>query len=201
MSVRQLRAKLRERRRSLPEHYRRNAAHQVASLLARQLFYTRARHIAFYVANDGELDPGILMMDARLQEKQCYLPVMIDRFMSWRASPLVFQAHDPVAEELVRNRYGILEPAFDPSGITSPEMLDVIFVPLVGFDRRGNRMGMGKGFYDRTLAQLHRRFRRPKLVGLAYDIQEIDEIMRNHWDIPMDAIATETGLIEISPRG
>jgi 5-formyltetrahydrofolate cyclo-ligase len=190
-----LRSTLRRRRRSLPVRQRRLAAHTVADAVLTRMLFIRARRIAFYMANDGELDPDSLMTAAAMRGKTCYLPVMTDRLLSWRSSPLVFQAHDPLAESLVCNRFGILEPAYDPGRVVRPEMLDIVFVPLVGFDRRGNRIGMGKGFYDRALATLLRRCRRPKLVGLGYSVQEVEGIERNPWDVGLDAVVTETGWI------
>lgn len=196
-----LRTLLRRKRRELLPARRKAAAQAVCDVIAKSWLYIRARHLAFYMANDGELDPDALMTLAATDGKACYLPVMSDRLLSWRSAPLVFQRHDPLSEFLVMNRFGILEPAFDPARIARPEMLDVLFVPLVGFDRQGNRLGMGKGFYDRTLANLHRRFRRPRLVGLAYGVQETDKIDPQPWDVGLDGIVTEEGWISAPSRG
>ena len=73
-------------------------------------------------------------------------------------------------------------------------MLDLVLVPLVGFDGAGNRLGMGGGFYDRSFAFLgQRRWRRPRLVGVAFDLQRVDRLPRRAWDVPLDAVASERG--------
>lgn len=192
---RSVRTRLRRQRRALTAVQRFAAAQAVRAAIITQMSWIRARRLAFYMASDGELDPDPLMTLAAAEGKTCYLPVMSDRLLSWRSAPLVFQRHDPLTESLVVNRFGILEPPYCPTRISRPEMLDFVFLPLVGFDRHGNRLGMGKGFYDRTLANLDRRFRRPKLVGLAYSLQEVERIDRNPWDVGLDAIVTEAGWI------
>jgi 5-formyltetrahydrofolate cyclo-ligase len=74
--------------------------------------------------------------------------------------------------------------------------LDLMLVPLVGFDGACNRIGMGGGFYDRTLAYLRRRrhWRRPRLIGIAHECQRVDRIDPRPWDIPLDAVVTEQGV-------
>ena len=77
-----------------------------------------------------------------------------------------------------------------------PQHLDAIFMPLVGFDSRGWRLGSGAGFYDRSLQFLRSRSRwhRPKLIGIAYEVQRVDELIPNEWDVPMNAVITEKHL-------
>jgi 5-formyltetrahydrofolate cyclo-ligase len=96
--------------------------------------------------------------------------------------------------ELVQNRFGIPEPRVLPRRRVPPWRLDLILVPLVGFDSAGNRLGMGGGFYDQTLAFLQRRshWRKPRLLGIAYDFQQLDQLPAEPWDIPLDGIATES---------
>lgn len=188
-----LRSELRRRRRALSDTQRAAAAISVRDIVTRRLDYLRARRLAFYMASDGELDPDSLMMWAAADGKRCFLPIMSDRMLSWRSAPLVFQQFDPLSESLVVNRFGILEPAYHPARIFPPWMLDILFIPLVGFDAQGNRLGMGKGYYDRTLASMGRRFRRPMLVGLAYDVQQLERIDAKPWDVGLDAIVTQSG--------
>ena len=202
MSVTASRKLLRRRRRALSPTERRTASDAARLTVIKQPEYLLARRLAFYMASDGELDPDGLMTLAANDDKICYLPVMSDRLLRWRSAPLIFQQFDPLSDTLVVNRFGILEPAYNPTAVIRPEMLDVIFMPLVGFDRHGNRLGMGQGFYDRTLAHLQRRFRRPKLIGLAFSLQEVERIDRQPWDIGLDAVVTEEGWIVAnqSPR-
>ncbi|MDC0524023.1 5-formyltetrahydrofolate cyclo-ligase [Porticoccaceae bacterium] len=83
----------------------------------------------------------------------------------------------------------------------APQSLDVLFMPLVGFDRQGNRIGMGGGYYDRALAFMKEQ-ENPSLtlVGLAHSIQEVPQISSQSWDIPLHLIATEKELICARPR-
>ena len=91
------------------------------------------------------------------------------------------------------NRFAIPEPAIARAQLLPAQSLDLILMPLVGFDRSGNRLGMGGGFYDRTLAFRHHRdgYRGPLLLGLAYQFQCLDGLQARHWDVPLDGILTE----------
>ena len=88
------------------------------------------------------------------------------------------------------------EPQFDKRLCIKASLLNLVFLPLVGFDREGNRIGMGKGYYDKTFSAKVQSFHAPKLVGLAHSIQETG-ILPNPWDIPLDAIFTEKEKISI----
>jgi 5-formyltetrahydrofolate cyclo-ligase len=75
--------------------------------------------------------------------------------------------------------------------------MDLILLPLVAFDEKGNRMGMGGGFYDRSLANIQQQNQRTQLIGLAHEIQKTDQLVVQSWDIPLHAIATEDRLYQI----
>ena len=94
-----------------------------------------------------------------------------------------------------RGDFGIQEPAGGP--IRAARNLDIILTPLVAFDSAGNRIGMGGGYYDRTFAFLKRRttWRKPKLIGIAFGLQEVDAVPVDTWDVPLDGILTEKGLV------
>lgn len=185
------RRELRDARRNLSAHEQRAAAQSIRRLAVRNLTYLRARHIGFYAATGEELSLWPLLSDAAASGKQCYLPVITDRLMRFEPAPLGFFEFDPRFDTLVTNRYGIAEPGLHQRRRRRVDRLDVLFVPLVGFDRSGQRIGMGQGFYDRTLAGIHRRYRRPLLVGCGYSVQEVETIETNPWDVPLDAILTE----------
>lgn len=95
------------------------------------------------------------------------------------------------------NCFGIPEPVHRRTDRRSANQLDMILLPLVAFDAAGHRIGMGGGFYDRTLAFTKRRrpWRRPLLIGLAYDFQQVARIKDNPWDVALDAIATPNDII------
>lgn len=95
--------------------------------------------------------------------------------------------------ELVRNRYDLLQPNGSPK--LDARELDYVFAPVVVFDELGNRIGMGGGYYDRAFAFLRNRnlYRKPKLIGLAFDCQKAARIHANPWDIGLFQVVTETG--------
>ena len=186
-----LRRLIRRRRRTLnPQQYR-----QAVDALARNAALARVlgrySRMAFYLANDGEINPALLMARLHRVGKRCYLPVL-DRH---RARALWFAPAIP-GGPTVRNRFGIPEPLAHPRDRLRAAQLDLIILPLVAFDAQGNRLGMGGGFYDRSLNFLkdRRRWRRPLLLGLAYEFQQVDSLEARSWDVPLDGIITEQGL-------
>jgi len=184
----ELRQRLREERRALPLEARRLAGKR----LAKHLFATRAfrasQRIACYLPHDGEIDTATVIDTLWRLRKRCYLPVLArlrhDRL--WFAP-----AH--AGADFIANRYGIDEPRLPPHLLVRAQDLDLVLVPLVGFDASGQRLGMGGGFYDRSLAFLdHRRhWRKPHVIGLAYDFQKLPALPHDAWDVPLDAIVTD----------
>jgi len=187
-----LRARLRAERRALTPAVRRRAAVQAARHLLTRPLFRNARRIAFYLAADGELDPLPLAHHATALGKRCYLPVLHPQghrrlwFAPWRPG-----------EPLRPNRYGIPEPLWERSGPVHLRVLDLVLLPLVAFDDRCNRMGMGAGFYDRTFAWKLRRPRwdGPRLVGYAYEMQQVAALDARAWDVPLDMVVTESGIL------
>ena len=91
---------------------------------------------------------------------------------------------------MTRNRYGIAEPELDMQQVVPHSTLDLICTPLVAFDATGNRLGMGGGYYDRTLACWHEHRLGPKPLGLAHDCQQVDAVPQEEWDVPLPQIIT-----------
>lgn len=190
-----LRQAIRKQRRELTPGEQRAAAHRLVSQVCRLACFKYARRLAFYLANDGEIDPALLLALAQAAGKACYLPVL----HPLKYNRLYFAAYDSNSK-LTTNRYGIPEPDLAKTRSTPAWTLDIIFLPLTGFDSQCHRLGMGKGFYDRTLAFKHKAKKtRPLLIGLAYDFQQVDCITPNPWDIPLDAVVTDKGFF-YNPR-
>ncbi|MCY1272338.1 5-formyltetrahydrofolate cyclo-ligase [compost metagenome] len=185
-----LRRLLREARRALTPHQQRAAALALYRQMAQHPLFRRARHIALYLPNDGEIDPRPLLRAAQKRGKATYLPVL----SRWPQTHMTFQRVGD-GERWKRNRYNIHEPVPDRGRQRKPWALDLLLVPLVGFDERGGRLGMGKGFYDRTLAYLDRRrnWQKPTLLGLAHECQKVDRLEMASWDVPMQATVTDAG--------
>ena len=187
-----LRQRLRALRRELSPAVRRQAALAVARRLQDWPPWTGARRIAGYWACDGELDPAPLLERAWAAGQQVYLPVLAEA----PALALQFAPYVPGAP-LRRNRFRIPEPDVSAEHWLRPEELDLVLTPLVAFDDKGTRLGMGGGFYDRAFAFRRDpgyRGDRPVLLGLGYEFQRVPEQIRQPWDVPLDAAATEETL-------
>jgi len=184
------RAEIRKRRRSLSIRQQRNAAEALAARVALTSEFRNARSVALYLGNDGEIDPLPLLALAEATGKTCLLPVLHPLKLN-RIHFLPYKSGDVLGVSY----FGYPEPKLKSSRITPPWAIDLILMPLVGFDRFGGRLGMGGGFYDRTLAFTLTAPKRPKLIGLAHSCQELERINMDPWDIPVDAIATEKRLI------
>jgi 5-formyltetrahydrofolate cyclo-ligase len=178
----ELRTTLRQRRNALTQAVREAAAHALAEHAATLPNWIDAARIATYLPADGEIDTAALTLAARVLDKQVYLPVIqADR-------SLAFAQWQP-GDRLVVNRYNIPEPGTNAPHCAA-EQLDIIFLPVVGWDQSGARLGMGGGFYDRTLHNITG----PVLAGLAYEIQRVTAIPTAAWDIGLQYVITEAAL-------
>jgi 5-formyltetrahydrofolate cyclo-ligase len=182
--LRALRRELRARRRAVPAGERRRAAHRLASRVERAGWLSRGLRIALFLSLPEEIDTAPLIARAGQRGCRIHLPRVTD----YQRSRMQFFR---LRAGLVRGRYGILEPR--PGLPTRVSQLDVVLMPLVGFDLRGNRIGMGKGYYDRALGfrRTSVRTRQPLLVGLAYECQRVDALPVRTHDVPLDRLVTE----------
>jgi 5-formyltetrahydrofolate cyclo-ligase len=89
--------------------------------------------------------------------------------------------------------FGIPEPA--DGEVVALADHDAVLVPLTAFDGRGHRLGQGGGFYDRALASLPSGGPRPAAIGVAYSFQQVAEVPKDRWDVPLDAVATDAGIV------
>jgi 5-formyltetrahydrofolate cyclo-ligase len=197
MDKSRLRRRMREARRALDEQTRLELSLRICESLRHSNFYRRASVIACYFPFDGEVDPTDLVRAATADRKQVCL-TMVGRDHSGR---MRFAAFRPDTRMRI-NQYGIAEPDPDSAQLVCRRRLDIVLVPLVAFDGNGNRLGMGAGYYDRTFHFLrHRRhWMKPRLVGLAFDMQQVADLQPAEWDIPLSAVATETGLIRFARK-
>ena len=186
---RSLRASLRARRRAVSAAERARAARQIARHADRVLRLHPGQRIGIYAATAEELDTSSLIALALRRGCHVYLP-RIDRRA--RMSTMHFA---PLSARQSVNRFGITEPA--GSRLTSVRLLDVVFLPLVGFDRHGVRLGMGGGYYDRAFGfrRLRSFWHAPLLVGIGYASQEVERITPAAHDVPLDLVITERGVL------
>ncbi|MBD9564701.1 5-formyltetrahydrofolate cyclo-ligase [Pseudomonas sp. PDM09] len=184
----QLRRMLRKARRELTPSQQREAARGLYKQLIQHPLFRRAKHISLYLPNDGEIDPRLLMRAAQRRGKATYLPVL----SAWPRTKMVFQRIRP-GEKLKPNRFRIPEPRHNIARQRKVWALDLVLLPLVGFDDVGGRLGMGGGFYDRSLAYLARRknWRKPTLLGLAHECQKVQRLAQASWDVPLQGTVTD----------
>lgn len=182
-----VRNELRRRRQAIAGMLRQQksaAAAQYAQQFLAQL--PQAQHIGVFLSLPEEIDTSVLVDNLWRQKKSLYLPVVKEKqaALAWRE-----YRRDTA---LIKDIFGIATPS-DASAEWQGDF-DIVLVPLVGVDVKGNRLGMGGGFYDRTFADKIRGHR-PWLIGFAYECQLIDHIQRRDWDVPLDALATDAQLL------
>jgi 5-formyltetrahydrofolate cyclo-ligase len=184
-----LRRQLRQTRRSLSEDEQLSASTSLLSNFKEQLSYLNidnTQRIALYLTNDGEISPHLLCDYFWQQNIQTYLPVVQDKQLSFAR-----YTAETIWQE---NIFGIKEPV--TTEYLSGNELDIVLLPLVGFDSKGGRLGMGGGFYDRTFAN-KRADEKPLLIGLAHDCQEVKSLPIEGWDVPLQAIITSRQTIKV----
>lgn len=183
----ELRRKLQQTRAQLSKANRQQAANDVALRVSQRVKTNDAGRVAAMFNSFGsELDTTPSIDQLWQQGIETVLPVL----HPFTKGHLLFLRYTP-ATTMVNNRYGIAEPELCCPNIVPLAAIDWLFMPLVGFDLQGNRLGMGGGYYDRTLAQW-RRGLLPKLepIGLAYDQQLVQTLPVAPWDVPIPEVIT-----------
>ena len=176
----QLRQHIRKTRQNLTALQQQQAAQRITQQALSFIEQHQARNIALYLAVDGEIATQPLIEQLWQQGKNVYLPVL-HPFCKGHLLFLHYLPDTPMKQ----NKYGIFEPHLNVQNVLPLEQLDVIFTPLVAFDKQGNRLGMGGGFYDRTLQHWQQRF---IPVGLAHQCQQVDALPVESWDMPLEQI-------------
>lgn len=191
---RALRRQLRQARRALSAQQQSDAAQALLASLQVRPEVRRARRVAVYLPQDGEIDPGPLA--EWLHARGCLVCLPVIDPIARGSQRLRFAPWVPDTRWQT-NRFGIDEPVTPRK--MEPWTLDLVLLPLVGFDVMGNRLGMGGGFYDRTFDHRRPRARRPRLIGLAHSLQQVDVLPRADHDVPLNAIATEQDFLTVAP--
>lgn len=201
-----IRQELRSRRKTLTPTFQKKAAEALSLTLENDIVVKKANHIALYLANNGELDLQPFIHWCWQQNKHLYLPIV----HPFSKGHLLFLRYDNNST-MILNRYNIEEPKLDVRDIKPLQQLDIILTPLVAFDSTGARIGMGGGYYDRTLATWYEHYLQnkeyaqgkqchPSLIGVAHDCQQITKVPHESWDIPLPKIITPTRTIKCKTR-
>ncbi|MBF0264013.1 MAG: 5-formyltetrahydrofolate cyclo-ligase [Gammaproteobacteria bacterium] len=191
-----LRKQLRQKRRELSDftQQQNSIALNLNLLKLFDTIETTNIKIAVYLANDGEINLTPFIEPAWQENFILFLPVLDPNNKNF----LVFLPYID-NRKLIKNKFGIKEPLYNKAECYHAQDMDIILMPLVGFDRNGNRLGMGGGFYDRSLDFMkHKKAEKPILIGVAHDIQELDKIPVENWDIPLNYLITNKEIIKFS---
>ena len=185
LSRQDFRKQIRHQRNQLSNEAQYQASIDIVTQFSTLTELVSAQHIALYLSADGELITTPLIEWLWRQGKKTYLPV-IHPFSKGHLLFLHYDHNTP----MVFNRYYIAEPKLDKTQIIPAQQLDLICTPLVGFDSTGHRLGMGGGYYDRTLEPWFKTGHGPKPIGLAHDCQHVNKLPIESWDIPLPKIVT-----------
>ncbi|WP_435927780.1 5-formyltetrahydrofolate cyclo-ligase [Dryocola sp. BD613] len=185
----EIRQTIRQRRRALTDTEQQTFAEQAALRMLAYPPVMEAASVALFLSFDGELDTRPLIRALWQAGKAVFLPVL----HPFSKGSLLFLRYDE-STHLVMNRLKILEPKLDVRNVLPLDSLDVLITPLVAFDEQGQRLGMGGGFYDRTLQNWRRHGLWP--VGLAHDCQLVPTLPAEEWDIPLPAVVTPSKIWE-----
>ncbi len=181
----QIRQHIRTKRKDLSEAHQDSYSRHLVNQLQTHPRLKQAKNVALYLPNDGELCTHSLINWCWLNNINTYLPVL----HPFSPGNLLF-IHYHEETEMEANKYGIKQPKLDKQAVLPKEQLDIIFTPLVAFDHSGNRLGMGGGYYDRTLASWFKDNSGPYPIGLAHDLQCLEQLPAQSWDVPLPEVIT-----------
>ena len=177
----QLRQQIRKTRANLTALQQQQAEDSITQQALALIEERNAQHIALYVSFDGEISTDKLIKTLWAQDKHVYLPVL----HPFNPNHLLFLRYLPDTP-MLKNKFSIWEPRLNVQNVLPLDELDILFTPLVAFDKQGNRLGMGGGFYDRTLQHWHKSSFIP--VGLAHQCQQVEQLPTEAWDVPLHQI-------------
>ena len=177
----QLRQQIRKTRANLTALQQQQSEDSITQQALAFIEERNAQHIALYISFDGEISTDKLIKNLWAQDKHVYLPVL----HPFNPNHLLFLRYLPDTP-MLKNKFGIWEPKLNVQNVLPLKELDILFTPLVAFDKQGNRLGMGGGFYDRTLQNWRNSSFIP--VGLAHQCQQVEQLPTEVWDVPLHQI-------------
>ncbi len=171
-------------RRAISAHERQYASSTICNRVIRSREFASSKLVGVYLPMRDEVDTREIIQRAWRANKRVFVPIL-------RGSAQMLFCEITPETELEQNRLGIWEPS--RGLLIAPEKLDIVIAPTVAFDDQGHRIGMGAGYFDRCFAFLRHRkhWLRPKLLGVAFHCQEVEEITPNTWDIRLYRIITD----------
>ena len=184
----EIRSRYLEIRNGISSEERAQKSHDIIAKLEELDEFQDAEHILFYYSHGSEVDV-IPLINKWTRDKKIYLPKLITKD-EFAAMP--FSEYDT----LTLNKYKIPEPNSKPDEMGSENKLDLVLVPGVAFDKDGNRLGTGKGFYDRYLKKLKPIPR----IGLAFEAQMLDQLPKDDYDENVHLVITESKIYRANDK-
>ncbi|MDG3087137.1 5-formyltetrahydrofolate cyclo-ligase [Vibrio hannami] len=181
----EIRKLIRSKRQSLSALEQTLAAEEVLQQLKSVPEINNAQRVAIYLSADGEIDTHPIIEYFWQQGKEVALPVL----HPFSKGHLLFLRYTPDSP-MCENKFNIPEPVLNQTEVIPVSQLDIVFTPLVAFDKTGNRMGMGGGYYDRTLEKWFKTGQGPTPMGIAHNCQQIEKVPVEPWDVPLPVIIT-----------
>jgi 5-formyltetrahydrofolate cyclo-ligase len=184
----QIRREVRNRRKQLSAQQQQDAASTLAKKVLNCVLHHGAKRVALFLSIDGEIPTNKTIASLWQNGIEVFIPLI----HPFNPKYLLFIRYAPDSL-LTRNPLGMLEPKPNCNHVCPLTQLDILFTPLVAFDNTGHRLGMGGGFYDRTLAcHFNQKRTKPQIIGVAHDCQQVDSVPTQSWDIPLSALLTPT---------
>lgn len=184
--MQELRKELRSLRKSVSNPYRHKAGKKLLYQCQKAGIFKHAERIASFIPNDGEIETKNITNFLIAENRKVYFPIIHGERLKFARV---------INNKFKKNSFGIDEPIL--SQPVDAKRINLILMPLVGFDKNKNRMGMGAGFYDKTLAfkNINSKFKAPKFFAIAFDFQEVKALKTRSWDVPVDGVITPTRII------
>ena len=193
----ELRKLIRDKRKSLTADQQLSAATGLLQQLQSVSEFIESDKVAMYLINDGEIDPVKVMHWCWANHRKTFVPIVVQDTIanSWGNETIKNSLQFAAVTKQTRfqpNKYGINEPVVEQQDLVQARDLDLVLMPLVAFDSGGNRVGMGGGFYDTTFEfKKNNTECRPHLIGIAHEIQRVENITAQYWDIPLATVVTD----------
>lgn len=178
-----LRNTIKQVRSKISTTYKATSSSQICTRIQSLEQYKKAQRIGFYWSINGEIDLSSLWNNATVDGKLCFFPALNDDLT------LSFLPVTPTTT-FINNKFEIPEPSVSRDLAVPIDQLDLIIIPLLAFDIRCNRIGMGAGYYDRTLINK----RNSLIIGVGYQFQRVEFLEAQSWDIPLDAVITQKAI-------
>jgi len=170
-------------REALKKDFIKKASSDISQKIITSEYFKDADNIGCYLSTEYEVSTDIIISSAHQKNKNLYVP----KIKQGHAMDFV---KITLTSDIVKNKYGIHEPLSED--IIAADKLDIVVVPIVAFDRKKNRIGMGGGFYDRKFKYLkNSKNNFQLLIGVAFECQKVEKIKPESWDVKLSAVITE----------